>query len=197
MELPVSIILIIVQVVLGLILLFRGNKSVRLVLGILGFVGGVSIANFLVVYFALEDFWIWLLPLMLGVVGAWLMSTILSGAFFMAGAVIGWKVAEYALGIFGIALEPFPAFLVLLTSAIIFGIIMNSWQDQFIIIATAFFGATLVVDGAVAGYHLYSTGSVSDVQIFSSSFNTTEDLVLLLIVVLVAIIGGMYQRKRN
>ena len=63
MELPVSIILIIIQVVLGLILLFRGNKSVRLVLGILGFVGGVSIANFLVVYFALEDFWIWLLPL--------------------------------------------------------------------------------------------------------------------------------------
>lgn len=195
MDTTVTWTVIVIELVLGLILLFRGNKSVRLVLAILGLIGGATLGQYIVEFAQLTGNWELILPIVLAVLGALLLSSLISSAFFIGGAVVGWKLGEYLIGIFGLEFEPVLQFLILLAVSIVFGILMSRWQDEFIMLATSFLGAVFTVDALVGGYYLIAENQ--NVEIFSSFFETGQELIILVVVILISLFGYNHQKKNS
>ena len=197
-DLNEPIISIIVELIIAIIFLFWGNKSVRLFLTVSGFIGGVTLGRHIVMYAAKAGLFnnstlSIAVPAILGLIGAILLASMFKFSFVIAGAVVGWKVAEYLMGIFNMEYN----YLIPILLAVIGGFLIHSWRNTFIIISTSFLGSALLVDGSVALYYQLKNQPVQDVAIFSNFFGVSQDLIFLVIVVILTILGYFYQKKHE
>lgn len=197
-DLNEPIISIIVELIIAIIFLFWGNKSVRLFLTVSGFIGGVTLGRHIVMYAAKAGLFnnstlSIAVPAILGLIGAILLASMFKFSFVIAGAVVGWKVAEYLMGIFNMEYT----YLIPILLAVIGVFLIHSWRNTFIIIATSFLGSALLVDGSVALYYQLKNQPVQDVAIFSNFFGVSQDLIFLVIVVILTLLGYFYQKKHE
>lgn len=197
-DLSDPIISIIIELIIAIIFLFWGNKSVRLFLTVSGFIGGVTLGRHIVIYAAKVGLFnnstlSMAIPAILGLVGAILLASMFKFSFVLAGAVVGLKVAEYLMGIFSMEYN----YLIPILLAVIGGFLIHSWRNTFIIIATSFLGSALLVDGAVALFYQLKNQPTQDVAIFSNFFGVSQDLIFLVIVIILTLLGYFHQKKHE
>ena len=192
----VPLISAIVQVIIAIVLLFWGNKSIRLFLVLTGIIGGYTLGGLIVSTFEITGDLALVIPIAMAAITALLLSTMLSFTFFLAGMIVGWQVGTYALGIINTEFN----YIVPILAAIAGGMLISMFQDEFIMIATAFLGAALLIDSGITFYHMYKGKSIQsqvDKSIFTKYFTTGENLIALTVVALTTFLGFRYQKKHD
>ncbi len=181
---------LIVQVVIALILLFIGQKSIRLWLALAGLSGGAYLGVLLTSHIDFGPTWNAVAILSLAVIGALILSTAYKACFFIGGFIGGISLGRYVLDIF-FPLTPKP---VLLLIALATGLIAVFFREHFEIWATAITGAMLFADASVAYLYKLKPGNLIN-RVPQLNVEIKEDLIILLGIALLTLIGAYVQKK--
>ena len=181
---------LIVQVIVALILLFIGKRSIRLWLALAGLSGGAYLGVLLTSQIDFGSSWNAAAILSLAIIGALILSTAYKACFFIGGFIGGISLGRYILDIF-FPLVPKP---VLLLIALVTGLVAVFLREHFEIWATATTGAMLFVDGLVAYLYKLKPGNLIN-RVPQLNIEIKEDLLILLGIILLTIIGAYVQKK--
>ena len=184
-----------VSIGLGVVYCFFGYRIFRIILGILGFIGGASVAAAVAFdIFGREQVVLIVAGLVGGIIGAVLMVVLYFIGIFLLGAWLG--------SLLGVLLtsggESTVATVIILVLAVIGGIVALMLQKLMIILSTALSGAWAIVSGV---FHLVG-GAPGPVQAFQYQPNLRAlrpmgawGYVMLLCWILLGIAGMVVQYK--
>ena len=180
---------------LGVVYCFFGYRIFRIILGILGFIGGASVAAAVAFdIFGREQVVLIVAGLVGGIIGAVLMVVLYFIGIFLLGAWLGSLLGVLLTG----GGESTVATVIILVLAVIGGIVALMLQKLMIILSTALSGAWAIVSGV---FHLVG-GAPGPVQAFQYQPNLRTlrpmgawGYVMLLCWILLGIAGMVVQYK--
>ena len=178
-----------VVVAAGIFICAYGASPFRFVLAVIGFAVGFSLAMALVP--ASAGALGWIIALVAGGIGAFLLYKLFSVSLYIAGGILGIAIVVALLGLFGLTgsgqgLGIFGWILVLIGAGVV-GFFGRRLGDIVIVLATALAGATLVVYGLARLFApSIGNGSVDPTKVLSSVF-------ALALFATIALISGLAQ----
>lgn len=134
--------LLLASIPIGMITCFWGYKAFKIVLGVLGFLGGLTAGYLLSVSFGIQGILVWILLIVGGVIGAGLSVALYYFGIFMAGAVSGGLLGSLLSS--QVKVEPL---ILILACGLALGIFALLIQKPIIVFSTALVGAWLAVSG--------------------------------------------------
>jgi hypothetical protein len=129
--------------VFGAIECFFGYRIFKVILGIIGFLGGFAMTGMIGYTMAVNELFLYLMGIISGIIGAVMMIWLYFFGVFFIGAMLGGVIGATLFG----AINLSPNGLLLFIISIIFGSIALIFQKYMIIIATAFIGSWHMVVG--------------------------------------------------
>jgi len=139
MYIPPNIIgiFVIFGIIFGAIECFFGYRIFKVILGVIGFLGGFMMTSLVGNTMFVNGFFMYLMGIIIGIIGAVIMIWLyFVGAFFI-GAMLGGVIGTTLFG--AVNLNPNGVILVIIS--IVFGLLALVFQKYMIIIATAFIGS--------------------------------------------------------
>jgi hypothetical protein len=134
---------VILGIVFGTIECFFGYRVFKVILGIIGFVCGFTMTSMMGYTMAVNGFFLYLMGIISGMLGAAMMIWLYFFGVFFIGAMLGGVVGATLFGVINLNPNGF----ILLVLSIIFGALALVFQRYMIIIATAFIGSWHMVVG--------------------------------------------------
>lgn len=183
---------LVIHIALGVILLFFGLKMFRLWLGITGLGAGAYLGLLLVSKLNLESPVSWIVIALLAAAGAFVLALAYKACFFFGGFVAGIYFSAYLLDIF---FTDYQRYLVLLLG-LACALVALFLREQFTIIVTAATGALLAADAGVSLLYKVQPGSLL-FRMQSLDLQLSEDLLVLLLTALLAVIGVLVQLRQK
>lgn len=195
----ISIIILIVDFGLGVLFCFFGNRSLKVILAIYGFVVGFLLANTLLPMFTtLGDTTLLLASLAAGAVGALLFVFLLYLGVFCIGFGGGLLVCLLLVNVLSLNILNWYVYIPVLIICCLLGSLTLNHRRIFIAIFTAFIGASALaqfVDQIVGGINAQSL-VLYDPQATYSAYSSTVYLAALGVLFVAGLIVQMTGKKR-
>lgn len=185
-----SEIVMLIVLILGLVLLFLGEKIIRFWLALTGILAGGYAGIYVAKQFQLTSPVQWIVIGLLALAGAFLLALAYKACFFIAGAVAGYMVGGYLLSIF---MPSYPFYYPLIIG-IIAAFLAVFLKDEFTIAATAITGSMLIADSLVAFIYKLQPGDLLR-RVQTLNIKLADDLIILLAIAILSAIGIYTQKK--
>lgn len=128
----------------GILNCFVGYRIIKVILGVWGFILGISLVSALINWLNIESQGVSLIAGLLGgVIGILLMIYLFRVGIFIIGAIFGYTLGALLMSAFGVQ----PETILLILAAALGGVIALWLQRPMIILSTAFSGAWLIILG--------------------------------------------------
>lgn len=128
-------------ILLGAAQCFFGYRLFKIIIGIIGFLGGGALAGSLSFFLSIEGTIAIIVGLVGGIIGAVTMLTFFYAGIFLIGTILGAIVGSLLCSIAGV--DPIP--IVIVAASIISGIVALLIQKYMIIASTAFGGSWIIM----------------------------------------------------
>ncbi len=192
-DLPTEIVLLI-NLALGIILLFFGLKVVRLWLALTGLAGGAYLGLLLVNKLELSSPVSWIVIILLAFAGAFVLALAYKACFFIGGFIAGIYFGGYLLNVFFTDYQR----LAVLVIALLCALLALFLRKRFTIVITALTGAFLTADSILAYFYELKPGDLLfRMQNLELQLKFSEDLLILLGMLILAAIGMLVQSKQK
>jgi hypothetical protein len=177
-----------IAILIGALECFFGYKIFKTILGLIGFLIGAALGAGIAYAQSGDKIFTLLAGIVGGLIGAGLLVALYFVGVFLIGALLGGILVEmlYRLS------NHDPVLVVIITVAIIVGVIAVIFQKLMIIVSTSFSGSWMVVNGLA--YFFINAGSPTDIGTFLRSGGSNSYIILLCAIAL-GIIGAVIQYR--
>ena len=185
-----AIIMLIVYLAIGIIFCFFGNRWIKVIIAVYGFVLGFLLASsILPAVTSLGDIAVLLISLGVGVVGAVLFVLFFYAGIFFVGFGGGVLLCLLIIEVFSLNIFEWYVYIPVLIAGCILGAITLNKRRIFVSIFTAFIGASALAQFV---YHLTSNLQLSNLAAYydqQTMFSTYTDMIYLISLVVLFVAG--------